>query len=340
MKIRNYLIIFFISMILLYLAFRQINFFQILKIISRPQIVFAGLLFLLSCILQYFVRAWRWGILLKKYKTDLKLGMLFKSTLLGFFISYTLPGRLGEFFRPIYLAQKEKISKSQALATVVQERILDALFIFLIFLCSLPLMSSQMENILLRKLFVLVLAGSAMIIVSFLLLEIVLRTRGEAVLKKVMLRLFFFLPARWKEKIIAILLKFILALRFDLNKKDMINYLLLTILFQLCIVPFYWLLNLAFEGMKLSFPAIAVYFMFIYIAAAIPTPGMAGSWDFASRLALTELFAVSAEVAVAYTLFAHFLVILFPIAAGFFVFWKEGLNWKRIKQTGSEDALS
>jgi len=340
MKKRNLLLLAVVTFTLLYLAFRQIDFRTILQIISSRKTILAGFLFLLSCIVQFVLRALRWKILLKKYKPEIAFTTLFNSTLLGFFISYSLPGRLGEIFRPLYLAGKEKISKSQTLATVVLERILDAFFIFIIFLFSLPLISSQMENILLRKLFLLVLAGALIIICFFLLLEVIFRRQGETGLRRPIGLIFFFLPARWRERVIMLLTKFVGALRFDLSRPDLLKYILLTILFQLCIVPFYWILNLGFEGMKLSFPQIAVYFMFIYIAAAVPTPGMAGTWDFASRFALTQIFQVNAEVAIAYTLYAHFLVILFPLVGGLIVFWKEGLSWKKVRRVGGEDALS
>jgi uncharacterized protein (TIRG00374 family) len=288
----------------------------------------------------YVIRCWRWRILLRKYKRDIPFASLWKATVLGFFISYTLPGRLGEIFRPLYLARREGLRKSEILGTVVLERISDVFFVFMVFLTALFFMSARLENILLRRLFYFVLAFSALIVAFFVILEIVFRRRGEELVRKIFQALFFFLPASLREKAVAFMLKFLQALRPDLERRDLLHYLLLTALFQFCIIPFYWILNLAFDGMGLTLPEIAIYFIFIYIAAAIPTPGMVGSFDFASRLALTEIFGVNPESAIAYTIVTHFLIILFPISAGFYIFWKEGLNWKKLRGVGEKDDLS
>jgi uncharacterized protein (TIRG00374 family) len=57
---------------------------------------------------------------------------LFASTMIGFMVNNVLPLRLGELARPFSLSHKEDISRSAAFATIVVERVFDALSLLLV----------------------------------------------------------------------------------------------------------------------------------------------------------------------------------------------------------------
>ncbi|MBI2172223.1 MAG: flippase-like domain-containing protein [Chloroflexi bacterium] len=76
----------------------------------------------------YFValgfRTWRWGVMLRPLKA-LGFGRLFPVMAVGYMANNLLPVRLGELVRSYYLGQREGVSKSASLATIVIERVLD-----------------------------------------------------------------------------------------------------------------------------------------------------------------------------------------------------------------------
>ena len=94
-----------------------------------------------------------------------------------------------------------------------------------------------------------------------------------------------------------------------------------------------------FAGMRLGLPAVIPFLAVIFVSAAVPTPGMAGSLDLASKYALVGLFGVAEKTAVAFTILFHFLLLLAPIALGLAAFWREGLNFKAIGRLGRKDEL-
>jgi len=101
----------------------------------------------------------------------------------------------------------------------------------------------------------------------------------------------------------------------------------------------YWLLMRGFAGMNLGLPAVVPFLAVIFVSAAVPTPGMAGSLDLASKYALTGLFSVSARTAVAFTILFHFLLLLAPIVLGLVALWREGLSFKVIGRLRRKDEL-
>lgn len=113
----------FISALFLYLACRQVDFEKTIEIISSSNIYYL-ILAVLICVIQFFIRAWRWRILLTPLK---KTGFSnrFLAGLIGFAANCVLPARLGEFIRADSLGRLEKMSKSAAFATIVIERLFD-----------------------------------------------------------------------------------------------------------------------------------------------------------------------------------------------------------------------
>jgi len=85
-------------------------------------------------LLAFYVRAVRWGLLLRTVKSAIPASNLFSATMIGFAANNLLPARLGEFVRAWAIGRSERISRSAAFATVVVERIVDV-FALLFFFC-------------------------------------------------------------------------------------------------------------------------------------------------------------------------------------------------------------
>ena len=71
-------------------------------------------------------RTLRWQVLLRHMRI-IKVRRLFPIVAVGYMANNLLPMRLGELVRSYYVGEREEISKTSALATILVERVLDAL---------------------------------------------------------------------------------------------------------------------------------------------------------------------------------------------------------------------
>ncbi|MCE5229688.1 flippase-like domain-containing protein [bacterium] len=76
-----------------------------------------------------YLRAVRWGLLFKPHY-DIKGWQAFAPLMVGFAFNSILPGRVGEVVRCLHIGKSQKTGVPVALATVVAERILDAVTLF------------------------------------------------------------------------------------------------------------------------------------------------------------------------------------------------------------------
>jgi glycosyltransferase 2 family protein len=337
MKFWKISLISILSALFVYLFLKRIDFNEIKSIwlSVRP---FYPLAFLLLALPQFYVRAYRWGLLLGPFKKKIAIGSLLNFTLIGFMVSYLLPGRLGEVARPVMLAEKEKIKKSQAIATIINERLFDLLIVLVMLLAYLALGLGTPSPILL-KLKTLALLLVPVVLAVFFVITLANTRKFFPLTERLIHFLAKALPVRVREKTASFAIHFIKALNLDLGWKGIVEVGFLSLLHWAIILFSYWLLMRGFSGIALDLPAAIPFLAVIFMAAAIPTPGMAGSLDLASKYALTGLFGVEAKTAVAFTILFHFLLLLMPIALGLFAFWREGLNFKIVTRLSKKDEL-
>ena len=85
-------------------------------------------LYLLSLVAIHVLRTLRWGNLLSPLE-KVPFKKLNEASAIGFMMLLILPFRLGEFARPVLIAQRTNIKRSAAMTSVVLERIFDGLII-------------------------------------------------------------------------------------------------------------------------------------------------------------------------------------------------------------------
>lgn len=104
-------------------------------------------LMLVPYLLSYWLRAWRWQLLLLPVKR-ITFKNSFDALMIGFWGNSIYPARAGEFMRAYAIAKTEHISTSAAFATVVMERIWDGIMILLfllVLLLTFPLASPEVR---------------------------------------------------------------------------------------------------------------------------------------------------------------------------------------------------
>lgn len=198
-----------LSALFLYLAFRDVDFRQTGENIVSSNIFYL-LLAVFICVLQFFIRAWRWRILLSPVKETGFLNRLL-SVFVGFAANCIFPARLGEIVRAHSLGKSEKISKSSVFGTIVIERIFDGFALFLIFLAGLMFTSfpdelpGASQN---RRETALILFFS-----SFLLIGLIKAVRSNPqFFINLINRILFMVPEKLRVKISAIIENFVKGL--------------------------------------------------------------------------------------------------------------------------------
>ncbi len=318
--------------LLLYFFLRNTNWHEMLYHLSRITIP-SILAFLFFTALNFVIRAIRWKFMLASVK-KICFRSLFNSIIIGFSISYTLPGRIGEIARPVILGIKENISRSYAFGTVVMERILDVLsvlFLYAVFIVwSFFSGNKKAEE---SALFITIKKGSAiaLLFVAIFIAISVLLLRKKHWTEKLILFVTKPFPLKIRNEVMKIGNGFVEGINFfSSSGKNTIFSLFFSLLLWLCIALSYYSF-LWFSGVKQNFILTFPYILILAIGASIPTPGMVGSFHAASRIALVSIFGVDRDLAVGYTLIMHLLVVGTTVILGTLASWQEGLNWVKIK---------
>jgi len=124
-----------ISLTGLAMAFRGVNIREVIAALTRTDPVLVVVAFA-SAMLAGAGSAMRWRELLYPYRPS--PGRLFQVFMISHLGNTLLPWKLGTFLRTYLVADVEKIGLSFVIGTVAVERLLDALFLALLFLAVLP----------------------------------------------------------------------------------------------------------------------------------------------------------------------------------------------------------
>jgi hypothetical protein len=75
--------------------------------------------------LPFFIRAWRWRLLLLPTKNAVRYSNALGATFVGFLANNLIPIRAGEFLRAFLMQRRESVGFFEALSSIIVERILD-----------------------------------------------------------------------------------------------------------------------------------------------------------------------------------------------------------------------
>ncbi len=328
MKYLKIVIICGIAILLLFFFFKDVDFKEVIGIVSNINPIYP-IVFFVGHFFQYFIRAYRWGIILSPHKKKIPLLTLYNFTAIGFFLNM-LPGRLGEPVRGILLAREENIDKSCGLASVVIERMIDFLVMTLVFLVSLFFVKHA-ESTLLVKLKHLSFYILPFIIVVFFMFYLINSAKVFSRVEKLVTACSVIFPKRFRERAVRFILQFLKGLKLNLPVFDFIKLVISSIMVWLYLTFFYFLLMKGFHIDVDYFESIP-YFSILVFFAAIPTPGMTGTIDLGSKVGLIELYKVSPDTAVAFTLLVHVLLLLLWVIPGFIAVWMQGFSFANLKK--------
>ncbi len=312
-----------ISAVFLYLAFREIDFGQVWSYLRQAKWgwIALGLLFYF---LGVWLRALRWQLLLKPVK-NLPVSRLFPVVAIGYMGNNVYPARAGEVLRSILLKREDNLDISASLATIVVERLFDAIVILGFVLLNLTQLTKLNAA---QNMIGGIQRGAVIGGVIFLLILLVFLAM---VLFPVPTRDFFgwfidrLLPGKLRSGVKGILDKFLEGLASLKSPLEVLKVLLLTMAIWTLETGLYWGVMRAL-GMGIGFMSLMLLNGVINLVLLIPAaPGGLGTFDAACK-AMLELFGVGADLAIGYTLLLRVSLWLPITLLGTYYFFKEGLS--------------
>lgn len=279
----------------------------------------------------YFVRALRWGALLKPLGAA-RLNDLFVATTIGFSAVFLI-GRAGEVVRPVVLPMRDpNVKPSSALVTIFIERIYDFVAVALMFAINLvwfkPPIALEVSFSRVRATG-LGLLGATVLGIAFLIWF----RKNSAVLLGALNRLFSrwrFFPDRLGKLIIRLLEQLSSALRVLVNATELAETVGWTALVWLGIASANLLVLRAFH---LDVGASETIFILGWslLGSLVPTPGGAAGAFHAATAAGLLFLGVKKETAAALSIVLHIVDFGPAVLFGLFYFIRGDLSISRLR---------
>jgi len=294
--------------------------FQRVKLLYVPAL-------LLILLVTFWIRALRWRHLLP---TEAKLSRLrlFEATVVGFTASFILPLRAGEFVRPWVLSRWQPVGFSTAFASIVTERVFDALSL----ISLLGLLLGQHDKM---PAFVAtganILAVVALGILAIMVYTYCCADQTSRFAKRIVSSILGRRFPKLTTKLLGMLDGFLDGLRAISSFKELAFVIFWSFTLWLGHVLLYQCGLWAFGIHPSWWIGVALCVMIALAVAAPGAPGFIGTFQLGCIVAL-GLYGLSEEFAVAYSVVQHALQVVATVLLGLAILHKRGLHLADLKQ--------
>jgi len=338
-KILKTVILFSLTVFFLYLAFRGNDFNELFLVLQNADYLYAIVGAFIGIVVGGFVRALRWRYFLNPLKKNIGIDILFSSMMIGYMMNSVIP-RSGEIYRPVLLANKEKISRASAFGTIVVERIFDLLSVLLSFGICLIYFKQKLSATFEQYNLETISFYTSLIVLAFVILIIIIilnLEKSEIIIEKISKRL---LPEKLHQKVHNIFISMINGFLFIRYPRYYIQIILLSVLLWICYISSTYLTLIAFN-IDLNFSDANLVLTMITFAMTIPLPAnSAGIYHLFATATLVNIYGVNKESAFGFATVSHLLGLLGLILIGAFYFIKENLNIKKTKHLEESEVIS
>ena len=271
-------------------------------------------------VVNFLLRSWRWGWLLPEGR-KVPMRSLLEATVFGFMASFVLPFRAGEVARPWVLSRWEPVRFGAGVASIVFERIMDALVVVGILGLSVGHWSSPPEWLGAGARILGVIGGVGLIgLVVAYLFSGPFTKFGQRMISIVF-------RGKLETKLHELVDEFFTGLKAIRSFRQLAVVVLLSIVMWGELALFY---QVGLHTMGLSLPIWAGVTVMVFIALAIAVPGLPGflgTFQFGCVAALA-LYAVGKEEALSYSIVMHVVQAIGIVGAGLWILKKRGLSLK------------
>jgi uncharacterized protein (TIRG00374 family) len=306
---------FSVSIVFMVLSVRGVDWHQFLTVLTgvSPRSI---LLLVLISIAAILIRPYRWQIILSGV-FPAGYWRCFNYTNIGFLANSVLPARAGELVRPVLFAQKLRISKITAIATIIVERLMDVivLLVFLLYTFIIIDLPPWMKR-----------GGVILIGLAALLLIILIALSRRGPGGRPAGEYLPFMPKRMREFISAKLTSFQAGLTVFHAKRDIVLTLILSGVIWISYIFSAQVILSSFSYDINSFNVSMVMMVFVSLSIMIPSsPGHFGTFQFATILGL-GLYGIPKPEALAISLLVQVPIYLLNVVFGVVSLFWEGVS--------------
>ncbi len=321
----NLLVGLLISAAAIYLSLRKIDFESLWTALKSIHYIY--LLLVLVCqVLCWVLKGIGWRYLLLPAKKDIQARSTITVLVIGLMVNNLFPAKMGELARAYLMGEREKLSKSLCLSTILVEHLLDILVLSLFLLLLLP--SVTLPGWLKNSGAFVGFSALGLITVLFIVMH-----REERFSRWTGALLSHF-PERLREKIQGVLDNILQGIRVVTGRYI---YYAFGSLFSMWIMAFlvaYLVLRAC--ALDLPFQAAVMVVVFAAFAKIIPSsPGSIGTFHYVVILVLMS-FQVTKEVALGYGIVLHGVTYLMECGVGIVALLAGNISLGRITRQAEE----
>ena len=276
-------------------------------------------------ILTMVLRALRWQYLLAPIG-NAHFAAAFRTTTIGFAASAVLPARAGEVIRPYLLARQEGLSATATFATIIIERLLDAVTCVMLLASFVLFFDTGMDRADSTLYGLLEIGGLVVGVLALLVLGVMFfAARDPQAVGRWAYKLEHLLPGRMTHGLAVGLLRFAEGLAVVRTPRRLFSALLLSFPLWLSIAVGIWAVTEAF-GIDMPFTGTFLLIALLVVGVSVPTPGGVGGFEAAVQIGLTSFYAVPNDRAVGAALTLHLVSLLPVVVLGFLFLIQDGLG--------------
>jgi len=273
-----------------------------------------------------WVRAFRWGVLLRPLVTVSARGVL-PVVVAGYTANNVLPLRSGELVRAFLLGRRYGVRKTSALATIAVERLFDGLTMLAFLLAATTVISFTAE---LRRLTLV-----AFVLFAVVLLGLFALTVGGTLRDRLLQLVLGPLPTRLADRVERLAESFLGGLGVLTRRRDLALVAGASLVAWGCEAAMYWTIARGFEAglADVMGPAAALLTTGVAnLATLVPSaPGYVGPFEYGVRLALHDVLGVPSGLALSYAILLH-AALWFPVTLwGAVEWWRQHLSLSEVR---------
>jgi uncharacterized protein (TIRG00374 family) len=304
-----------IGILLLWLAFRNVNFKSLAKNLKEANYYWLILSVFFS-LLAFILRARRWQLLIYPLGFRPSFWHTFHSLMIGYMANLALP-RIGEVTRCVALGKKEKIAVDKLVGTVIIERTIDFISV-LLFLIIIVLTSESLIIEFLKKSILIPFRDKILSMVNFswifwallvllgvIALYLMIRYRKD--LRKI----------RFFSKMFDIAKGVITGLKTITNLKRKWEFIFLTVGIWISYALMTWVVVFCLKSTShITFWNSLIILVVGGLAMSVPVQSGFGAFHYAVSRVLVVIQGISLEDGLTYALLSHESQIIFEIMIG------------------------
>lgn len=312
-KIFSYTLPFILMVLFLYMAFKNVNFDDVFKIVSNMSIVWFGA-YILIWFFSHLVRAFRWKTIISSVKNDTNVLNLFGAIMVGYGVNCVVP-RLGEVYRGLFLGKWEDISRSSMVGTIIIERVIDILVLGFSVLVSVAIFPGDLFTEVTWLKSTIGLGFLAIFgLIFFLYLLVKLKDRFIDIITKLVSK-FSSKLAEGLSRIFHLLIDGFSSLKGTKNFILVVFHsILIMLLYGLTAYVGFYILHMQ-DIQSVSFAMAWIVMTISAFGVIIPTPGATGSYHLIVMFVLINIYGFNEEISGAYALITHTTTYILFIAS-------------------------